>query len=126
MKNSFQFSLWSNSTIWSPWKFSIFLCFVFPGKVSIIYINIYFFSANVVLETSRFIVLYIDFYVPYMFALYMLFGGPTELFGDTKKDIEKKNYKLEKFGDVVSFSYSNVMYDKNWIEMEIRICYISS
>ena len=48
-----------------------------------------------------------------MFALYMLFGGPTELFGDTKKDIEKKNYKLEKFGDVVSFSYSNIMYDKN-------------
>ena len=54
-----------------------------------------------------------------MFALYMLFGGPTELFGDTKKDIEKKNYKLEKFGDVVSFSYSNVMYDKNWIEIDI-------
>ena len=103
-----------------------FSLFCLPWK-SINYLYQYiFFSANVVLETSRFIVLYIDFYVPYMFALYMLFGGPTELFGDTKKDIEKKNYKLEKFGDVVSFSYSNVMYDKNWIEMEIRICYISS
>ena len=43
-----------------------------------------------------------DFYIPYIFAFYMLFGGPNDLFGTTKDGIDKHHFELEKFGDVVS------------------------
>ena len=42
-----------------------------------------------------------DFYIPYIFVFFMLFGGPSKLFGDTKKNIDENHFELEQFSDVV-------------------------
>ena len=65
-------------------------------------INFNLIIAHIGYETIRFVVLYMDFYIPYVFVIYMLFGGPSDLFGITKSDIHAEKRKLVNFFDVVS------------------------
>ncbi|XP_066934970.1 uncharacterized protein [Clytia hemisphaerica] len=70
---------------------------------------------NVALETCRFVILYMDLYIPYIFVFFMLFGGSTKLFGNTKKNIDENHFELEQFSDVLYYGWL-VMLGKHFPE----------
>ena len=66
-----------------------------------------FFSlGHVIAETCKFILLFIDFYIPYVFLFFMLFGGSPEDAGKTKL---KEDHEMKTLADVVSYFYPYCM-----------------
>ena len=71
--------------------------------LNILYLKKVFFPffplGHVIAETCKFILLFIDFYIPYVFLFFMLFGGSPEDAGKTKL---KEDHEMKTLADVVS------------------------
>lgn len=67
--------------------------------IGIVFGIFFSFPGHVIAETCKFILLFIDFYIPYVFLFFMLFGGDKSTAGKTKLP---EDHEMKTLADVVS------------------------